>query len=82
MEAWTSAAEGLEACRADIESKEARLAEDVGRFELELSRRNEEIAAEKVTSKEPPTYFGVRTRKLSTIDVWKGTLVMMDKSYA
>ncbi|CAM9153732.1 unnamed protein product, partial [Hapterophycus canaliculatus] len=50
MGVWKSAAEGLEACRADIESREARLAENVGQFELELSRRNAEIAAEKVSS--------------------------------
>lgn len=50
VEIWRSASESLAACGADVESGEARLAEDVGRFELELSKRNEEIAAEKVTN--------------------------------
>lgn len=48
IEIWRRVSEGLAACGADVESGEARIAEDVGRFELELSRANEEIAAEKV----------------------------------
>lgn len=56
LEVWRSAAEGLEACLADIESGEARLAEDVDRFERELARVNVETAAEKVRG---PTRFGV-----------------------
>lgn len=50
MDLWTGAIERLEACRADIESRQARLAENVAQFELELSQRNAEIAAEKVNS--------------------------------
>ncbi|CAM9445830.1 unnamed protein product, partial [Ectocarpus sp. 13 AM-2016] len=50
MEIWRSAVEGLAACGADIESGEARLKEDVGRFEQEISRVNAEIAAQKVSS--------------------------------
>lgn len=49
IEIWNSVSESLAACGADVESGEARLAEDVGRFELELSRLNEEITAEKVS---------------------------------
>lgn len=48
LEAWRNVVETLAACGADIESAEARLAEDVDRFERELSRANAEIAAEKV----------------------------------
>lgn len=48
IEIWRSAVEGLAACGADIESGEARLAEDVGRLEREISRVNAEIAAQKV----------------------------------
>lgn len=40
--------ESQAACGADIEAAEARLAEDVERFERGLSRTNAEIAAEKV----------------------------------
>ncbi|CAM9445389.1 unnamed protein product, partial [Ectocarpus sp. 8 AP-2014] len=50
MEIWRSAFEGLAACGADIESGEARLEEDVGRFEQEISRVNADIAAQKVSS--------------------------------
>lgn len=48
LEAWRNTAESLAACGADVESGEARLAEDVDQFERELSRVNAEIAAEKV----------------------------------
>ena len=48
LEAWRNTAESLAACGADVESGEARLAEDVDQFEGELSRVNAEIAAEKV----------------------------------
>ncbi|CAM9831136.1 unnamed protein product [Scytosiphon promiscuus] len=50
MHVWRSATEGLDACRADIDSRQAGLAKDVRQFELELSRKNAEIAAEKVSS--------------------------------
>lgn len=64
LEIWRSAAEGLEAYRADIESGEARLAEDVDRFERELARVNAEIAAEKV--RRPTRYRCLGKRPLGT----------------
>ena len=48
MECWRRVCEGLEACREDIASGEARLAKDVCRYEDLLAVANEKLAAEKV----------------------------------
>ena len=48
MEIWRGVSEGLMSCREDIESGEARLAEDVRSFEQRILSANEDIAAKKV----------------------------------
>lgn len=47
-ETWRGVSEGLMMCREDVESGEARLAEDVGSFEQLIYAANEDAAAKKV----------------------------------
>lgn len=64
LEVWRSAVECLAACGADIESGQARLSEDLHRFERELSRANAEVAAEKVNTSDRTVVSAVRCFQL------------------
>lgn len=48
LETWMRVSEGLQACRADVESGEVRIADCVGQFEIEIATANEEMSARKV----------------------------------
>lgn len=45
---WRGVSEGIRACREDIGAGEARLAEDVRKFEQSIAMANATVAAEKV----------------------------------